>query len=131
MHKIYLAVVFSILVIAPVAMVGSSNTSTEQQDKRDAVQTVRMINTAEMSYARKQGRFATYQELVSAGLVDKSMLPQANDSTQEPLSGFHLKLVVSGDGKAYELSLVQKTGSSRWGLFSSDEGLIYQGQPLQ
>lgn len=97
----------------------------------------RVINAAELAYRHTHKRFGSWQELYdSAALWD---VQSAADEWRkvsfatgpEPIPGYRLSLLVSADGSAYSMSL-QDTDSNGCGssLFSDQNGLIYQGAPL-
>jgi hypothetical protein len=98
---------------------------------------MRVINAAEPAYRHTHKRFGTWQELYdSSALWD---VQSAADQWRkvsfatgpEPIPGYRLRLLVSADGSAYSISL-QDTDSNGCGLslFSDQNGLIYEGVPL-
>ena len=104
------------------------------QRKLDAVNFVRLVNTAEIDAKQKNGRFVTLEELVTSSQLQHSpSVPSAKLDFNSPghlLPGFSLQITTSSDGLRYQLSLVEDASQELWGLFSSDKGLIYEGRPI-
>ena len=64
-----------------------------------SVTSLRALNAAKMSFAARHQRFASVSELLSDGDA-KKYLPMFGSAT-DPLSGYTLHSVISGDGKWY------------------------------
>lgn len=121
-----------ILIAAP----QPANTTSDSQ-RQDAVNLVRLINTAEHSYKRGHGRYCTFDELVASGTFDKKPVSLMQKPTtlnlanaNKPLVGFKLTFTVSSDGANYQVSVIRDQDKG-WGAFSDDAGLIFEGKPLQ
>ena len=114
-------------------------TGTEQ--KQPAVNLLRVINTAEMNYRAQKGRFADFQQLVAANLLDPQSLriPAAKwphdfnpANAKEPVPGLALTLSPSPGGDSYQVAvLATKHSDEHWGFYSNQEGIIFEMQPLQ
>jgi hypothetical protein len=107
------------------------------QQKLDAVNVVRLINTCEFKYKARNGRFGMLEDLISSGMLAqmKGTFPSVAEKLDygmpsRLLSGFVLQLTMSTDGSSYQLSLIDDTKQKRWGLFSDDKGLIFSGSPI-
>ncbi len=117
---------------------GPRQSKSPEYDKRLlAVNTVRLINTAESRYHFNHGMYAEFAELAKSREIEElggafqSVYTKLDlQAGSEPLPGFELRIVVAGDGKSYKLSLAEKEGKCRWGLFSDDRGLIYHGKAI-
>jgi hypothetical protein len=95
------------------------------------VNVVRLINTAEVTYKYEHGSFATWDELYRSGAIRHSMDGLALASGPEVVPGWALTMIVSHDGKTYQLSLRNLADKQcRYSLFSDDSGLIYQGSVI-
>lgn len=86
------------------------------EQKRAAVRLVRAVLNAEIAHRAANGKFATLDQLAQTG------------HKIEPLPGFKLRLVVAPQGDAFQLAIIGDTG---WSLFSDEQALIYQGEPLK
>lgn len=110
---------------------------TVRESRLIGVSVVRLINTAEQDYMVAHGRFATWDELNRSGAVSaarkRSPEPKglALSTGPEVVPGWMLAIVVSHDGKNYQLSL-RNVGDRecRFSLFSDPSGLIYQGSVI-
>jgi hypothetical protein len=98
---------------------------------------MRVINAAESAYRYNHSRFGSWRELYNSSELWR--VQKAEDecrkvafaSGPEAVPGYRLSLIVSADGSAYSVSL-QDIDSNGCGssLFSDQNGLIYQGAPL-
>lgn len=127
------------------AAVKSGNAESEQQKGVFAVNTVRLINTAEYKYkfahGGKVGPFADFATLVSSGMLDseghspmfRRVIDKLNlKSTTEPVPGFAMSLIVSPDKQSYSLSIKEKgEHADPIEFFSDQSGVISQGRPLR
>jgi len=101
------------------------------------VNLVLLLNDAQEIARTKQGHFMPFAELVKSGALEEaSHGPYARiygkldlKRDTEPLAGFELGMVVSGDGSAYKLMLAQKIKCGRV-FFSDERKQIYFGHPL-
>lgn len=106
---------------------------------------VRALATAEMTYAAKKKQFGSLRDLQDLGLLatlkeygkDRQVtaeFPISPDTTPttETVPGYHLDLVVSGNGNAFDAAL-RDTNKADHGfmVFIDDHGVIYFGRPLQ
>lgn len=107
---------------------------TVRESRLIGVSVVRLINTAEQDYRDAHGRFATWDELnrsgALAGARKRSPEPKglALSTGPEVVPGWMLAIIVSHDGKTYQLSL-RNVGDRecRFSFFSDPSGLVYQG----
>jgi hypothetical protein len=96
---------------------------------------VRTINTAEAIYKYDHGRFADWDDLYPTIIAAQNRNPDAKGLAigrgPEVVPGWILTLIVSHDGKAYQLSLrnVLET-KCPFSFFSDQTGLIYQGNVI-
>jgi hypothetical protein len=120
--------------------------SPSQEERAKAVNVVRLINTAEMSYSMgtkkdatdAHGRYASWDELYRSGVLkavqDKWAMSKDLQVSASPelMPGFHLDLLVSADGKSYSIALHDtKDGDGLFTVFSDQNGIIFLGSPLQ
>ena len=109
------------------------------EPKKNAVQLIRVLNTAEQQYRSERSRFGTFVELAGGGYLRKSdntrkIWPNEFDPADpvHPFPGVTCRLTVSPDGKAYQLSVVADAEPAlQWAFFSDERGLIFEGQPMQ
>lgn len=96
---------------------------------------VRLINTAELDYSLAHGSFADWNELYRSGAAVSAQRRSAADtkdlalgSGPEVVPGWFLAIVVSRDGKNYQLSLRNLDDKQcQFSFFSDPSGLVYQG----
>lgn len=114
------------------------------EERAKAINVVRMLNTAEVTYSSKQAqagnpaRFVSWEELYQSGIL-KPMQErwgalkeiQLSDGP-EIIPGYHLDLLVAADGQSYSIALHdKKEGDRLFSVFSDQTGIIYLGAPLQ
>lgn len=106
----------------------------EQMGRNEVLELVRAINTEEADFFAKSHQYASLHSVTQE--IDKWIsAPQKNslslrDSTHAELSGYTISLLVSNDGKRYELGLTPKTSECSYAFFSNEIGLIYEGKAL-
>ena len=113
------------------------------KSKSMAVGIVRTINTAQVSCRARDGKveenysFLSWDELLSSHCFDAAQDWFSQHyrfrlaAGPEIAPGLELRLVVSGDGRHYNLSLVgEDSPSCRFGFFSDEGGVIYEGKSL-
>jgi len=123
----------------PQRLHGTSETPEQQQRAMQAVNAVRIINTAELNYHSQKGSYASLEELGASSGMEKvlKMMPRWSEVYQamsfapgkDILPGFEARLTTSGD--KYTIFIVDKTDPSRWSLYSDQEGLIYVGEVMR
>ena len=98
---------------------------------------VRLINTAEAEYKDEHGSFVGWDELYRSSVISRAQRIWRGtngltlSSGPEVVEGWSLMLMVSRDGKAYQLSLRSLADKQcRFSLFSDQSGLIYQGNVI-
>jgi hypothetical protein len=112
-------------------------TAPPSENLLQAVNTVRLINTAQARMGLAGKNFLTFPELLSTGALREvgktnEDLSSAYDrldlrNQAEPLNGFDFDMVVAPEGRAYKLSLAQKKECGI-AVFSDNRGLIYYGK---
>jgi hypothetical protein len=117
-----------------------------QGERAKAVNVVRLINTAEVTYnmgSKKgatdgHGRYASWDDLYRSRAVQSvqdrwAMVKDLQLSAgPEVIPGYHLDLIVSPDGQSYSIALHdKKEGDGLFSVFSDSTGIIYWGAPLQ
>jgi hypothetical protein len=103
---------------------------TTRDSRLIGVDVVRVVNTAEVTYKYEHGSFATWDELYRSGAVARSK-GLALASGPEVVPGWVLTIIVSHDGKTYQLSLRNLADTQcRFSFFSDPSGLIYQGNVI-
>ena len=138
-----LAVSIHVLRASGQAEAVTSPSVASKDQKLQAVNIVRLINTAEWSSRAKYGKinehkkFLPWDELLNGPCFKQaqcqSLLTNFNISSLSPgpeiVPGLELRLVVSPDGMHYNLWLGQKEATDCGFAFYSDErGVIYRGQ---
>jgi hypothetical protein len=120
--------------------------SPSQEERAKAVSLMRLINTAEITYASgtkdgsvaAHGVFGSWDELNKSGAV-KAVQSRWAESKGLPISdgreimpGWHLDLLVSSDGKAWSVALHDtRDGEGLFSVFSDQTGIIFLGAPIQ
>ena len=107
-----------------------------QEERTKAINFVRAINTAEVRYYAGtangandgHGRFASWPELYSSGLVKEQQVSRG----PEVIPGYHLDLLASPDGKSFMIALHDtRDGDGLFSVFSDQSGIIFLGAPPQ
>ena len=96
---------------------------------------VRTINTAEATYKSEHGGFADWDGLYPTIIAAQNREPIANGVANgrgpEVVPGWILTLIVSRDGKTYQLSLHNLSDTKcPFSFFSDQNGLVYQGDVI-
>ena len=115
--------------------------SSIEKTQSSLLSAVRTINTAEVTYKFQVSKTKSYASLDSLmrseamqRLLQEDLKKMPGDfqrlqnSADDPLPGFDVKLILSADGQHYSLSVLKKKGGdcSFVGLSSSDTGIIYR-----
>ena len=94
----------------------------------------RLINAAEFQYRFANRIYADYPTLVRSGQLQKTagrqftFVPKTVESVSDPLPGYLIRVVVTPDGRSYQLSIQEKTfADCAPGLFSDETGIIFDG----
>lgn len=91
---------------------------------------LRHLNTAEMSFAAEHQRFASVSELLSDADTKKYL--HMFGSETDPLPGYTLHSVISGDGKSYVLTVTKANGDcTGFGATTYEKGVISLLEPLR
>lgn len=114
------------------------------EERAKAINVVRMLNTAEVTYNSKQAqagnpaRFASWEDLYQSGILKPmqegwaTMKDLQLSDGPEIIPGYHLDLLVAADGQSYSIALHdKKEGDRLFSVFSDQTGIIYLGAPLQ
>lgn len=118
---------------------GASKATLGEAGGDKALNAIRIINTAEV-YAYSTGtKYLPLGELISSGSLRQAAgMNESFAATYselnlqhgtELINGFDFALVVSSDGTAYKLSILQK-GNCGAAYFSDEHGIIYAGKAL-
>lgn len=97
---------------------------------------VRLINAVELDYRQAHSSFADWNELYQSGAI--AAAETRSEATglafgpgPEVIPGWSLAIVVSRDGKSYQLSLRNVDDTQcRFSFFSDPSGIIYQGNVI-
>ncbi|HKN60611.1 MAG TPA: hypothetical protein VJW93_05520 [Candidatus Acidoferrales bacterium] len=141
-----IAAVVLLLIALSAASRAQIQKSPSQEERTKAVSLVRLINTAEITYASgskdgsvgAHGVFGSWDELNKSGAVKavQSRWPEAKNLSisdgNEIMPGWHLDLLVSSDGKSWSVALHDtRDGDGLFSVFSDSSGIIYLGAPMQ
>lgn len=134
-----LSAVIALMLSGAMAAGGSDEKAAPNETRTQALGTIRLINTAEVSFRRSAQVYGSFAELVSKGTLKEtaqmnSYLVSAYgrldlQNPAEPLREFTLAMVVAPDGSAYKLSLVEKKNCGA-AFFTDESGIIYEGKAL-
>jgi hypothetical protein len=123
---------------------GKSTSGDSRGQRMLAVSIIRYINTAEASCQVKNGKrdenqkFLSWDELLNAPCFEQTRSlvrfypanQPAFSSGSEIVPGLELRLVVSADGKHYNVSLGEKPTGCGSVFFSDERGVIFEGKAL-
>jgi len=114
----------------------------ERERRSLAVNIVRAINTAEANYKKNHGTYATWDIFIANGDFSEAGTKWSSESFPtvahamygsgaEIVPGWKLRLHVSKDGNAYDLTLEDATDPKcNFAVFSNERGLIQQGKNI-
>jgi hypothetical protein len=134
------------LLLIPLAHAQKKNSPTapdrERERRSQAVNVVRAINTAEMNYKKNHGAYATWDTLIANGDFTETGTKWAPESFPtvahamygtgaEIIPGWRLRLQLSKEGNAYDLTL-EDVNDPKCGfaVTSNEGGLIRQGKTI-
>jgi len=129
-----LCVVAILLVAARAQTPQIENTGRAPSPREKAVETARIINSAEYNFRKDHNRFGSWSEVYASGAVSdlERTWPNIRElsitSSSEVIPGFRLTILVAEDGASYSLSLHEMQGHGCGiSVFSDQSGLIYEG----
>ena len=140
--KMRVGVTCAVVIVGMFAVLGASgdkkqNASSERVSQ--VLNTIRLINTAELTERQEHGQYSSLAQLVSTGALSMTAKnrPQFGDvnsvlNMQAPgelLAGFSTDMVVAADGSAYKLAFIDKSACGA-AFFTDQAGLIYRGTAL-
>jgi hypothetical protein len=114
----------------------------ERERRSLAVNIVRAINTAEANYKKNHGTYATWDTFIANGDFSETGTKWSSESFptvahamygsgSEIVPGWKLRLQLSKDGNAYDLTLEDATDPKcNFAVFSDERGLIRQGKAI-
>lgn len=96
---------------------------------------VRLINTVELEYRQAHSSFVVWSELYRSGATAAETRSEATGLAFGPraeiIAGWSLAIVVSRDGKSYQLSLRSVDDTQcRFSFFSDPSRITYQGNVI-
>ena len=126
------------LLVSVVALQSQQREPVAKADRKTAITLVRLINTAELEPKFQRARYESFSDLLQSGALKNTQrhFPQLAveelnlQSERDVLPGWELRLVVSGDGNSYKLSLIEKEDRCKFGFFSDEVGIIYHGKAI-
>lgn len=143
-HSLILASVVVLLIGVAVALGAQDQKPVNKEERANAINVVRMVNTAELWYNRgtkdasdAHGRYGSWEELNTSGVVktlqsDPSFKDLQVSPSPEVIPGHRVDLLVSSDGKSYSVALHDtRSGYGLFSVFSDQNGIIFLGSPLQ
>ena len=113
---------------------GNEKQQESATEKWEVTTVVSLINTAEFQYRFANGIYADYPTLIRSGQLQKTrgqftVMPKTVQSVSDPLPGYLIRLVVTPDGRSYQLSIQEKTfADCALGIFSDETGIIFDGR---
>jgi hypothetical protein len=100
-------------------------------EKWEVTTVASLINAAEFQYRFANGIYVDYPTLVRSGQLQKTrgqftVAPKTVQSVSDPLPGYLIRLVVTPDGRSYQLSIQEKTFvDCALGIFRDETGIIF------
>jgi hypothetical protein len=111
-----------------------------ENDANSKVDVVRLIGSAEAAWFQNHGRYATLEELIQSGQVERTACQSSDyksavkwlslQSESQSVAGFSLNLTVSSSGTGYQLYLTQKGKKCGVGWFTDEAGILYEGKAV-
>jgi len=135
--------VYSSLIVSITAAlfvnVANAGTPVDEANRTVSLNAVRLINTAEAQFRHTSQRYGSISELEAAGMLAKAAAMSQGfgpayralnlKDEGQLLDGYEFALVLTPNGAAYKLSLVEKKDCGT-AFFSDDRGIIYLGSAL-
>jgi hypothetical protein len=112
---------------------GNEKRQESSAEKWEVTTVASLINAAEFQYRFANGIYADYPTLVRSGQLQKTRgqftaVPTTVQSVSDPLPGYLIRLVVTPDGRSYQLSIQEKMFvDCALGIFSDETGIIFDG----
>ena len=104
--------------------------SPNQLTPKEALALVRTLNSAEQTIKINESNYCALDVLLKrADWFPRQSEIVLSDNSSGTLKGYRLSVVVSADGKHYQLSLRPPSGCGV-AYFTSDSGVIYEGKGL-
>jgi hypothetical protein len=138
-----LAFIFLFLSSPAPAQKNSPDVPDRERERRSlAVNIVRAINAAEANYKKNHGTYATWDMFIANGDFSEAGTKWSSESFPtvahamygsgaEIVPGWKLRLRVSKDGNAYDVTLEDATDPKcNFAIFSNERGLIHQGKSI-
>jgi hypothetical protein len=136
------ALALLLLILAPTRGLAGSISKDEETGSAtgDEIGILQLITAAESDYFRAQGRYATFEELIQSGQIQRTSTHSSDYSRalqslqlqtdSQPVAGFTLNLLVSSSGSRFHLSLTLREGKCGVGWFTDEAGVLYQGKAV-
>lgn len=128
---------FTIALLA--GIYATTKTATAQPDdslqKESAVNLLRVINTAEMTYHAQKGKYGDLAQLMKAELLrpESARFPSGKQfnaaNPKEPVPGLRLNLSLPEERNSYQTA-VFAIGHG-WGFYSNQDAVIFEMHPIE
>jgi hypothetical protein len=142
MYRNFRASVLLLLILAPTCGLAGSRSKEEGTGSAtgDEIRILRLITAAESEYFRAQGQYATFEELIQSGQIQRTATQSSDYSRalqslqlqtdSQPVAGFTLNLWVSSNGSRFHLYLTQREEKCGVGWFMDEAGVLYRGKAV-
>lgn len=115
----------------------SQSGSADYETAFRAVTFLRIINTVEVRHRAEPRGYADFDELVRSGelqTIQKKLFPKLDlqlslESDKEPLPGYEMRFILSGDAKSY--SVLMRDKENQDSFYTDESGLNYKAKPIQ
>jgi hypothetical protein len=137
------ALALLLLTLLPTRGLAGSESNGEEKSESgtgDEIGILRLIAAAESDYFRAQGRYATFEELIQSGQIQRTSTQSSDylralqslhlQPDSQPVAGFTFNLWVSPSGNRFHLSLTQREEKCGVGWFTDDAGVLYRGKAV-
>lgn len=145
--RLQVVIAMALLAFGIPSKLGANDEKTPNEEQRaQAINVVRLINTAEAMYSLGtsknagdgHGQYTSWEELYRSGVVKTaqdrwSIVRSLQVSTSpEVIPGYRLDLIVAPDGKTFSVALHDTMpADGMFTVFSDQTGIIYLGAPIQ
>jgi len=144
MCRSFCASALLLLILAPTCGLAGSRSKEEEEETGsatgDETGILRLITAAESDYFRAQGRYATFEELIQSGQIQRTSTQSSDYSRalqslqlqtdSQPVAGFTLNLWVSSSGSRFHLYLTQREEKCGVSWFTDEAGVLYRGKAV-
>jgi len=130
MKPIMLLVFLAIMALL-VSVLSAQNEQSEALSESEAIEVLRIVNTAQLDLKMTKGRYGGLEELTShRAFAGRLLRPTLVGSDRATMKNYEVFLFLLPEGERYNVSLLPAQGGCQAAFFTGDSGVIYKGLAL-